>query len=66
MRSEGVLPSSGILEFRSGDVSFQKRDVSANVEEVVFNLKLESGEKALGIGQYDKATGAMIRWREKK
>ena len=66
MRSEGALPSSGILKFRSGDVFFQKQDVSASVEEVVFNLELESGEKALGIGQYDKVTGAMVRWREKK
>jgi hypothetical protein len=66
MRSEGSLPASGKLKFKLGDVSFQKRDVSNSVEEVIFNLELKAGEKALGIGQYDKNTGAMIRWREKK
>lgn len=66
MRSEGSLPASGIMKYRSGDVAFQKRDISMSVEEVIFNLKLNSGEKALGIAQYDKDTGAMIIWREKK
>ncbi|NKE05071.1 hypothetical protein GWK17_06225 [Bacillus selenatarsenatis] len=66
MRSEGSLPALGTLEYKLGDVSFQKQDVSSSVEEVIFNLKLEGGEKALGIAQYDKNTGAMIRWREKK
>ena len=66
MRNEGFLPASGILKYELGEVSFQKRDISGSEEEVIFNLKLEGGEKALGIGQYDKTTGAMIRWREKK
>jgi len=66
MRSEGSLPASGILKYRSGDVSFQTRDVSGSVEEVLFTLNLTSGEKTLGIAQYDKDTGAMVRWREKK
>ncbi|WNF21692.1 competence type IV pilus minor pilin ComGG [Mesobacillus jeotgali] len=66
MRSDGSLPATGILKYKLGEVSFQKRDISGSEEEVIFNLKLEGGEKALGIGQYDKNTLAMIRWREKK
>lgn len=66
MRSEGLLPASGTLKYELGEVDFQKRDISGSEEEVIFNLKLAGGEKALGIGQYDKNTGAMIRWREKK
>lgn len=61
----GKLPEAGILNYRLGDVAFQKQAVSGSVEEVTFNLKLDSGEKALGIGQYDKESGAMLRWREK-
>ena len=66
MRGEGTLPASGLLTYRSGAVSFQTRDVSGNVEEVFFTLNLTSGEKTLGIAQYDKDTGTMVRWMEKK
>lgn len=65
MLRDDQLPAAGIMNYRLGDVVFQKRDISVSVEEVTFNLKLDSGEKALGIGQYDKESGAMLRWREK-
>ncbi|ESU30514.1 hypothetical protein G3A_21460 [Bacillus sp. 17376] len=65
MMGEGLLPASGIMNYELGDVAFQKQSISGSVEEVTFNLKLDSGEKALGIGQYDKVTGAMVRWKEK-
>jgi hypothetical protein len=65
MQLDGVLPASGIMNYQLGDVAFHKQTISEGVEEVTFNLKLNSGEKAIGIGQYDKVTGAMVRWREK-
>lgn len=65
MLRESNLPATGIWNYRLGKVAFQKQAVSGSVEEVLFNLKLDSGEKALGIGQYDKESGAMLRWREK-
>lgn len=65
MLRDGLLPASGIMNYEFGNVAFQKQALSGSVEEVTFNLKLDSGEKAIGIGQYDKVTGAMVRWREK-
>lgn len=65
MLRDGLFPDSGIVNYEFGNVTFQKQALSGSVEEVTFNLKLDSGEKALGIGQYDKVTGAMVRWREK-
>ncbi|MBT2693438.1 competence type IV pilus minor pilin ComGG [Bacillus sp. ISL-55] len=65
MLHDGYLPTSGIMDYELGNVAFQKQSLSVSVEEVTFNLKLDSGEKTLGIGQYDKVTGAMVRWREK-
>jgi hypothetical protein len=65
MLREGNLPDSGLLKYRLGEVAFKKQALSTSVEEVTFNLRLDSGENALGIGQYDKDAGAMLRWREK-
>ncbi|WLR57629.1 competence type IV pilus minor pilin ComGG [Mesobacillus subterraneus] len=65
MLKEGNLPASGILTYELGNVAYQRQPLSVSLDEVTFNLNLDSGEKALGIGQYDKVTGAMVRWREK-
>lgn len=65
MLRDGFLPDSGIMDYELGSVAFQRQSLSGSVEEVTFNLKLDSGEKVLGIAQYDKVTGAMVRWREK-
>jgi hypothetical protein len=65
MLREGDLPATGTLNYVLGDVSFQKQALSGSVDEVTFNLQLDSGEKVVGIGQYDRETGAMIKWKEK-
>ncbi|MBT2677526.1 hypothetical protein J7E38_00860 [Bacillus sp. ISL-35] len=62
---EGNLPASGILYYKFGKVGFQSRSISAFVDEVTFTLELDSGEKGVGFGQYDKEKGRMIKWKEK-
>jgi hypothetical protein len=62
---EGNLPASGLLYYKFGKVGFLTQSLSANVDEVTFTLELDSGEKGVGFGQYDKEKGMMIKWREK-
>ncbi len=62
---EGNMPETGILNYKYGEVAFQKQTFPLNIEEVTFRLQLNSGEKALGIGQYDKEKGLMVKWTEK-
>ncbi len=62
---EDNLPTNGILDYHFGTVGFQKQSLSTTVDEVTFTLELDSGEKGIGFGQYDKEKGMMIKWKEK-
>lgn len=62
---EEIAPTNGINYYKHGNVSYQTQTLSTSLDEVTFNLRLYSGEKVVGIGQYDKEMDAMIKWREK-
>lgn len=62
---EEQLSDAGRMSYVKGAVAFQKQSLSANMDQVTFILTMDSGEEALGIGQYDKETGAMVKWLEK-
>jgi hypothetical protein len=62
---EEHLPEAGGMSYLRGEVAFQKQGLSANMDQVTFTLTMDSGEKAVGIGQYDKEKGAMVKWLEK-
>ncbi|WP_257391903.1 competence type IV pilus minor pilin ComGG [Mesobacillus jeotgali] len=62
---EGILPANGIMNYKFGKVWFQTQSLTSNIDEVTFNLELDSGEKIIGFGQYDKKKGLMIKWKEK-
>ena len=64
MITEG-LPETGTIDFKKGTVTFKKISISANLEEIIFTLKLNSGESAVGIGRYDKKLARMVKWIER-
>jgi ABC-type siderophore export system fused ATPase/permease subunit len=65
LMKEEEMPTEGVMNYRNGSVSYERRALSANMEQVTFNLKLKSGEISFGIGQYDKGKMEMVKWIEK-
>lgn len=65
LMKEAALPVVGVMNYRNGSVSYERKSLSANLEQVSFNLRMHSGELSIGIGQYDKARMEMVKWIEK-
>ncbi|WP_142999659.1 competence type IV pilus minor pilin ComGG [Mesobacillus subterraneus] len=63
---EDTLPLAGTFTYTDGTISYQKKSISATLDEVTFTLNLDSGEKTIGMARYDKEKRAMVKWVEKK
>ncbi|AGK54879.1 competence type IV pilus minor pilin ComGG [Bacillus sp. 1NLA3E] len=64
LRNGEPINNSGVLSFREGKVDYIKEDLGVSLK-ITFTMTLNTGEKSIGFGYYDKNLKKMIKWVEK-
>jgi len=64
LRNGEPINNSGILSFKEGKVDYIKEDLGVSLK-ITFTITLNTGEKAVGFGYYDKNLKKLIKWVEK-
>lgn len=64
LRNGEPINNSGILSFKEGKVDYIKEDLGVSLK-ITFTITLNTGEKAIGFGYYDKNLKKLIKWVEK-
>lgn len=61
----GQLPTSGRFIYTNGEITYQRKVLSAVLDEVTFTLKFSSMEQWSALAHYDKVQKKWVKWVEK-
>ncbi|PLR99922.1 competence type IV pilus minor pilin ComGG [Bacillus sp. T33-2] len=64
---DGTLQGSsgGTIQYRTGEVIYEIKPLTASTDQITFRLKLDTNEESIGFANYDKEMKKMTKWVER-
>jgi Tfp pilus assembly protein PilX len=59
-----MLQDVGKFQYSQGEVTYHRRGISSDIDEISFTLKLRTNQQWDAIARYDKIQQKMVKWIE--
>jgi hypothetical protein len=64
LQSAGTLPMQGKYSYLNGEVTYQTSAPSGSLQNILFTLRMKTGETVVARGFFDTNTKRLLKWTE--